>query len=163
MVAASPNVSSNNPTIGEPCPEFELHDHKGNLWKSKDCRGKVVVLLFYPKDETPVCTKQLCSLRDTWQDYQETGAEVVAISVGSVHSHQAFAQRHQLPIRLLADEHGAVTRCFGLKSWISSASQRAVIVIDADGIIRYRKTWWPISRPKDQEILVAIQLAKRIG
>lgn len=122
-----------------------------------------MVLLFYPKDETPVCTKQLCSLRDTWQDYQETGAEVVAISVGSVHAHQAFAQRHQLPIRLLADEDGAVTRCFRLKSWISSASQRAVIVIDADGIIRYRKTWWPISRPKDQEILVAIQLAKRIG
>ena len=69
--------------IGQIAPDFELKDESGKTWRLSDHRGKVVALVFYPRDETPVCTKQMCSMRDRWEDYQATGAEVVAISVGS--------------------------------------------------------------------------------
>ena len=121
-------------------------------------RGKVVAVIFYPKDETPVCTKQMCSMRDRWTDYQSTGAEVVAVSVGSVESHKQFAEHHGLPQRLLADERGEVTRLYDVKSLLGG-SQRAVIVIDTQGVIRYRKSVLPIFRPGDDEVIEAIRSA----
>ncbi|HEX8353792.1 MAG TPA: redoxin domain-containing protein, partial [Pyrinomonadaceae bacterium] len=71
-------------TVGAPAPDFTLKDGEGNDWRLSDQRGRVVVLLFYPGDETPVCTKQMCSVRDNWEQYRETGAEVVGISTDSV-------------------------------------------------------------------------------
>jgi peroxiredoxin Q/BCP len=145
--------------IGDLAPDFELKDQNGQLWRLSDHRGKVVALIFYPKDQTTVCTKQMCSMRDRWSDYQASGAEVVAISVGSVQSHKEFAQYHKLPQRLLADESGGVTRRFNVKSLLGNFSQRAVIVIDPQGIIRYRKSVLPIFRPDDDEIIAAIYTA----
>jgi thioredoxin-dependent peroxiredoxin len=89
--------------IGENAPDFELSDGHGNTWILSDHRGKTVVLLFYPGDNTPVCTAQLCSVRDHWSEYQATGAEVVGISTDSVESHKGFADKNQLPLRLLSD------------------------------------------------------------
>src|SRR5436853_6897950 len=97
---------------GRLAPNFELKDDNNQTWRLADHRGKVVALVCYPKDETPVCTKQMCSMRDRWTDYQTTGAEVVAISVGSPQSHKAFAEHHALPQTLLADEAGEVTRLY---------------------------------------------------
>nr|MDQ3042445.1 peroxiredoxin [Acidobacteriota bacterium] len=94
--------------IGENAPDFTLKDGDGNDWKLSDQKGKTVVLLFYPGDNTPVCTKQLCSVRDNWKDYQATGAEVVGISTDSAASHKGFAEKHNLPLTLLADETGEV-------------------------------------------------------
>jgi len=128
------------------------------MWRLSDQRGKVVALVFYPKDETPVCTKQMCSMRDRWTDYQSTGAEVVAISVGSVESHKQFAEHHGLPQRLLADEREQVTRLYDVKSLLGG-SQRAVIVIDPQGVIRYRRSVLPIFRPGDDEVIEAIKKA----
>ncbi len=142
--------------VDERAPDFELNDQNGETWKLSDNRGKVVALIFYPKDETPVCTKQMCSLRDRWTDYQETGAEVVAISVGSEESHKEFSDHHDLPQRLLADERGEVTRLYKVKSLLGG-SQRAVIVIDGAGVIRYRKSVLPIFRPDDDEVIEAIR------
>ena len=71
---------SNKLTLNQPAPDFTLKDGSGNDWRLADYRGKVVVLLFYPGDETPICTRQMCSVRDRWEDYQATGAEVVGIS-----------------------------------------------------------------------------------
>src|SRR6188474_440341 len=113
--------------VGELAPDFELPDANNKAWRLSDHRGKVVAFVFYPRDETPVCTKQMCSMRDRWSDYQSTGAEVVAISVGSVDSHKRFAEHHDLPQRLLADERGEVTKLFNVKSLLGGA-QRAVIV-----------------------------------
>jgi peroxiredoxin len=82
---------------GSTAPEFTLPDGEGTPWSLSDHRGKVVVLLFYPGDETPVCTRQMCSVRDRWEDYVATGAEVVGLSTDSVESHKKFAEHHELP------------------------------------------------------------------
>lgn len=144
--------------VGKIAPDFELKDPGGVNWRLSDHQGKVVALVFYPKDETLVCTKQMCSMRDRWTDYQTTGAEVVAISVGTVESHKQFAEHHGLPQRLLADEDGEVTRLYRVKSLLGG-SQRAVIVIDPKGVIRYRKSVLPIFRPGDDEVIEAIRSA----
>ena len=89
--------------VGQHAPDIELPDQDGQPWRLSDQRGQVVVLLFYPGDETPVCTKQLCSVRDNWERYQEAGAVVVGINTDSVAKHQRFAANHQLPLRLLAE------------------------------------------------------------
>jgi peroxiredoxin Q/BCP len=141
---------------GQVAPDFELKDSNNETWRLSNHRGKVVALVFYPRDETPVCTKQMCSMRDRWTDYQTTGAEVVAISVGTVESHKQFAEHHGLPQRLLADEEGKVAKLFNVKSMLGG-SQRAVIVIDPQGIIRYRKSVFPFFRPSDDEVLSAIR------
>ena len=142
--------------VGNTAPDFSLKDSDGQTWKLSDRRGKVVALIFYPRDETPVCTQQMCSIRDRWSDYLDTGAEVVAISVASVESHKKFVEHHGLPQRLLADDRGEVTRLLNVRS-LFGGSQRAVIVIDEKGVIRYRKSVIPFFRPEDDEVINAIR------
>src|SRR5438270_12250097 len=88
---------------GAPAPDFTLPDGDGQTWRLSDHRGKVVVLLFYPGDETPICTRQMCSVRDRWEDYAASGAEVVGISTNSVASHKNFAANHDLRLRWPSD------------------------------------------------------------
>lgn len=140
--------------IGEQAPDIDLPDGNGERWQLRQMRGKPVVLLFYPGDETPVCTKQLCSVRDNWERYQGAGAEVVGINSDSIDKHRRFASNHQLPLRLLSDADGKVTRAYEMNSFIGT--KRGVVVIDKDGVIRYRRTVIPIFRPTDDEILNAI-------
>lgn len=146
--------------VGATAPDFTLNDGNGNQWRLSDYRGKVVVLLFYPGDETPVCTRQMCSVRDRWDDYSTTGAEVVGISTDSVESHKKFAAHHDLPLRLLSDESGAVAKVYGARSLIPGKVARSVFVIDAQGTIRYRDVR-PLGlfRPKDDEVIRAIREA----
>jgi peroxiredoxin Q/BCP len=146
---------------GEAAPDFTLKDGDGKDWRLADHRGRVVVLLFYPADETPVCTRQMCSVRDRWEDYQATGAEVVGLSSGSVESHKKFAEHHGLPLRLLADEGSRVAKAYGASSWVPGRTARAVVVVDGAGIIRHHKVQ-PLSlfRPKDDEVLAAIRAAQ---
>jgi len=157
-MSTSPTKPPTGVEVGSLAPDFELKDSENKPWRLSDHRGKVVAFVFYPKDETPVCTKQMCSMRDRWTDYQSTGAEVVGISVGSVDSHKRFAEHHGLPQRLLADERGEVSRLYNVKS-ILGGSQRAVIVIDPKGMIHYRKSILPIFRPGDDEVIEAIRSA----
>jgi len=144
----------------EPAPDFTLKDGEGNDWKLSNQRGKTVVLLFYPGDNTPVCTAQLCSVRDHWSEYKATGAEVVGISTDTVESHEGFAEKHQLPLRLLSDPDGKVSAEYGMKSWLPGRSARGVVVIDKEGKIAYNKVQ-PLSlfRPKDDDVLAAIAKA----
>jgi peroxiredoxin Q/BCP len=137
-----------------------LKDGDGNDWRLSGQRGRVVVLLFYPGDETPVCTKQMCSVRDRWEDYQAAGAEVVGISTDSVESHRAFAEHYSLPLRLLSDPDSRVARLYGAKSWLPGRAARAVVVIAAEGRVRHNKAQ-PVSlfRPKDDDVLAAIRAA----
>jgi peroxiredoxin Q/BCP len=152
---------SNNAAINSPAPDFTLKDGNGEEWRLSDHRGKVVVLLFYPGDETPVCTRQMCSLRDRWDDYLATGAEVVGISSDSVESHKNFAAHHSLPLRLLSDSDGAVSRLYSARSLIPGRVARAVFVIDAKGILRYSDVR-PIGlfKPKDDDNIAAIRAAQ---
>ncbi len=143
-------------------PDFVLPDGDGHDWRLSDHRGKVVVLLFYPGDETPVCTKQMCSVRDRWEDYVATGAEVVGISTDSVESHKKFAEHHQLPLRLLSDSKGAVSELYGARSLIPGKVARSVFVIDGDGILRHSDIR-PLGlfRPKDDATLAAIRASQK--
>lgn len=147
---------------GSQAPGFTLTDGNGQSWTLSDHRGKVVVLLFYPGDETPICTRQLCSVRDRWEDYAATGAEVVGISTDSVESHKQFAEHHNLPLRLLADVDRKVADAYGANSLVPGKVARSVFVIDADGVIRYRDVR-PLGlfRPKDDDVLRAIREAAR--
>src|SRR5690349_16660349 len=128
----------NSLPLNQPAPNFTLEDGDGAEWRLSDHRGHVVVLLFYPGDETPVCTRQMCSVRDRWEDYLATGAEVIGISSNSVESHKDFAEHHNLPLRLLADVGGRVADLYGAKSLIPGKVARSVFVIDAEGVIRYQ-------------------------
>ncbi|HVF67091.1 MAG TPA: peroxiredoxin [Pyrinomonadaceae bacterium] len=147
--------------VGAHAPDFTLKDGDGREWRLSEHGGRVVVLLFYPGDETPVCTKQMCSVRDNWEEYERTGAEVVGVSTDSVESHKKFADRHSLPLRLLSDPDRRVAEAYGAKSWLPGRAARAVVVIDAEGRVRHNKAQ-PLSlfRPKDDEVLEAIRAAQ---
>lgn len=150
--------------VGMPAPDFELPDGSGGRWRLSEHLGRTVVLLFYPGDETMTCTKQMCSVRDRWQDYERTGAEVVAVSMDSVESHAKFSSRYNLPLRLLSDENGAVVDLYSVRSYVPGMKvARGVFVIDAQGVVRYRKIR-PLAGlllpPSDDEVIRAIQAAQ---
>jgi thioredoxin-dependent peroxiredoxin len=144
--------------VGEVAPEFALPDGEGKLWRLSEHRGETVVLLFYPGDNTPVCTKQLCSVRDRWSDYTATGAQVVGISTDTSESHKGFAAKHNLPFTLLADPREEVVRAYGVRSWLPHRAARAVVVINGKGVVAYKKVQ-PLSlfAPNDDRIIAAIR------
>ena len=146
--------------VGEVAPDFSLQDSEGKTWRLSDHRGETVVLLFYPGDNTPVCTKQMCSVRDRWSDYMATGAQIVGISTDTVESHKGFAAKYNLPFPLLADPSEEVIRAYGVRSWLPHRSARAVVVINARGVVTYKKVQ-PLSLfpPRDDRIIAAIQRA----
>ena len=147
--------------MGDPAPDFTLRDGNGDEWCLSDFSGRTTVLLFYPGDETPVCTRQMCSLRDRWQDYKATGAEVVGVSANTIESHKKFAEHYNLPLRLLADAGGKVSKLYDAMSIFPGRTARSVFVIDANGIIRYRDVRRVgLFRPKDEDIIAAIRAAQ---
>jgi thioredoxin-dependent peroxiredoxin len=153
-------LPTSNLREGSAAPDFTLLDGDGAQWRLSDHRGQVVVLLFYPGDETPICTRQMCSVRDRWEDYVATGAEVVGISTNSVESHKNFAEHHELPLRLLADTDRKVADLYGAQSLIPGKVARSVFVINREGLISYRDVR-PLGlfRPKDDDTIAAIKAA----
>ena len=98
---------------GDKAPEFAVTDGEGNIVRLKDLRGKKVVLYFYPKDDTPGCTKEACAFRDAFSKFKKRGIEVLGVSLDSEKSHQKFAQKFGLPFRLLADTNKKVSEAYG--------------------------------------------------
>jgi peroxiredoxin Q/BCP len=125
-----------HPNVGDPAPDFELHGTDGRF-KLSDHRGERVVLLFYPGDNTPVCTRQFCSYRDNAQDFEALDATVVGISSQSVDSHESFMAEHGLNVPLLADDGGKVAKAYGAHAPVVG-TKRAAIIVDEDGVVRYR-------------------------
>ena len=124
---------------GDRAPDFELHANSGRTVKLADYRGKkAVVLYFYPKDETPGCTREACSFRDEYEDFTAAGAEVIGVSDDSVASHDAFASHHKLPFVLASDPGGALREKMGVKKTLGMLPGRVTFVIDKDGVIRDR-------------------------
>jgi thioredoxin-dependent peroxiredoxin len=146
--------------VGEKAPDFELTTNGGETWRLSDHLGSVVALLFYPGDETLVCTKQLCSVREHWQDYLETRATIVGVSPGSTEQHSAFAEHHRLPIPLLADEDRSVTETYGSHWLFPTFFMRSIVIVDAKGIIRTRRSMLRAFRPTDRSVLTAIYAAR---
>lgn len=98
---------------GDKAPEFAVPDADGTIVRLKDLRGKKVVLYFYPKDDTPGCTKEACAFRDSFAKFKKRGIEVLGVSLDSEKSHQKFAKKFDLPFGLLADTDRAVSESYG--------------------------------------------------
>ena len=98
---------------GDKAPDFTVHDGEGKTVRLKDLRGKKVVLYFYPKDDTPGCTKEACSFRDSFAKFKKRGIEVLGVSFDSETKHKKFAQKFGLPFRLLADTDRAIAEAYG--------------------------------------------------
>lgn len=128
---------SKSPGVGDPAPDFELEGTSGTF-RLSDQRGRRVVLLFYPGDNTPVCTSQFCSYRDRPEDLAGLDAVVVGISSQSMESHQSFTAKHQLNVPLLADPGGSVAQRYSAFARRLGVTRRATIVIDEEGIVRHR-------------------------
>jgi peroxiredoxin Q/BCP len=127
---------ASSPRVGDPAPDFTLEGTDGPF-RLSDHRGERVVLLFYPGDETMVCTKQFCSYRDRADDMAGLDATVVGISHQDLDSHRAFTEHHGLTVPLLADVDKAVARAYGVTAPIVG-TRRSAFVIDEDGIVRHR-------------------------
>lgn len=123
--------------IGDNAPDFEMPAHDGTLFRLSDHRGKVVVLFFYPRNGTPLCTQEACAFRDHYEDFVAAGAVVVGVSSGGVEEHQAFASRHRLPFVLLADRNGELRRLFGVPKTWGIFPGRTTYVIDQQGTVRH--------------------------
>ena len=124
--------------VGQPAPEFNLLDQKGQNVSLKDFRGKKpIVLYFYPKDDTPGCTTQACTFRDQFEDFKDAGAEVLGVSSDSPESHAQFATKYRLPFRLLSDTGEKVRNLYGVSSTLGLLPGRLTFVIDKQGVIRH--------------------------
>jgi peroxiredoxin Q/BCP len=127
---------ASGPQVGDPAPDFELEGTDGTF-RLSDHRGERVVLLFYPGDNTPVCTRQFCSYRDRADDVDALDALVVGISAQDIDSHEEFIAKHGLNVPLLADTTNKVAKSYGAHAPVVG-TRRAVVIVDEDGIVRYR-------------------------
>jgi len=124
--------------VGEAAPDFVLPDRTGKMVRLSEFRGrKAIVLYFYPKDDTPGCTKESCAFRDSYQDFQDAGAEVIGVSGDGAASHERFAAKHRLPFILLSDRGGQVRAKYGVPATLGLLPGRVTFVIDRDGIVRH--------------------------
>ena len=117
--------------VGKPAPDFTGTAQDGTPVHLAALKGKRVVVYFYPKDETPGCTKEACSFRDSWQDISKTGAVLIGISADTADSHKAFAAHYKLPFLLLSDPDGKIGGAYGVP--FSGYHQRQTFVVGADG------------------------------
>ena len=127
-------------TVGQQAPEFELDDENGKSVGLADFRGKsAVVLMFYPADNTPGCTKQLCAARDDYDKYQAAGVEVFGVNPGSADKHKKFSEKHGFKTPLLLDAGGKVSRAYDalMPIPIITIVNRTVVGIDREGIVRF--------------------------
>jgi len=128
--------------IGSPAPELSIPDQDGKVVTLKSLKGKQVVLYFYPKDDTPGCTKESCDFRDTESQIMRAGGSIVGVSLDGRESHQKFIKKFGLPFALLSDENAVVSKAYGVykeknmygrKYW---GIERSTFVIDAEGKLK---------------------------
>lgn len=122
--------------VGDKAPRFELADDAGGVYRLADHLGQKLLLVFYPGDNTPVCTKQLCDYRDGVEAFAGLGVTVVGISNDSVESHREFKRKHRLPFALLSDPDLEVAAKYDSKGLMGM--KRSVFLLDEKGVIRYR-------------------------
>ncbi len=126
--------------VGDTMPKFSLVDQDGKKFRSEDYVGKsVLVIYFYPKDESMVCTKEACSFRDSFNDFTKAGAKVIGINGGTIASHKEFSDHYKLPFILLSDPDNKVYHQFGVKNKLF-ATGRETFVIDLKGKIAFTYT-----------------------
>jgi thioredoxin-dependent peroxiredoxin len=125
-------------TVGSVAPGFTLPSQAGEMVSLEDFFGrKPVVLFFYPKDDSPGCTREVCVFRDNFEEFGKLDAEVIGISSDSVDSHRSFAVKHDLSFPLLSDEKGNIRRLYGVPKTFGLFPGRVTYVIDREGVVRH--------------------------
>jgi peroxiredoxin Q/BCP len=137
--SAPATATASDPIVGQTAPDFTATAQDGTSVHLAALAGKRVVVYFYPKDETPGCTKEACSFRDAWEAIGKTGAVLVGISADPIESHKAFAEHYKLPFLLVSDPDGAIGKKFGVG--FEGYHHRETFVVGADGKVQkaYRK------------------------
>jgi peroxiredoxin Q/BCP len=124
--------------VGDKAPDFTLPSQSGEPVRLQDRFGeRVLVLYFYPKDNTSGCTAEACAFRDSYEVFTDAGAEVIGVSSDSVARHEAFAGKHQLPFTLLSDQGGLVRKLYGVPAVLGLIPGRVTYVIDRQGTVRH--------------------------
>ena len=124
--------------VGSIAPDFSLPTQSGEQVDLMNFIGeRPIVLFFYPKDDTPGCTKQACTFRDDYEGFGNLDAEVIGISSDSVESHRSFAAKHDLPYALLSDEESKVRKLYGVPNTLGLFPGRVTYIIDREGIVRH--------------------------
>jgi peroxiredoxin Q/BCP len=131
--------STTDPLVGKPAPDFTKVTFDNKEVHVAAMKGKPVVIYFYPKDETPGCTKEACSFRDAWKDLAATGVNLVGVSMDDAESHRKFAEHHKLPFLLVTDD-GSIAKAYGVPT-DDGYTARQTFVVGADGNVKkvYRK------------------------
>lgn len=143
-------------TLGDTAPDFSLTDQDGQGFRLSEQRGRRLLLVFYPGDDTPVCTRQLCDYRDGLEAFDGLGVSVIGISPDDADSHQAFRRKHDLPFTLLSDPELEVASKYDCKALIGM--KRGVYLLDEDQRIRYRHVESvAVFRRKREELIEAIE------
>lgn len=132
--ASAPNAAGEL-AVGQAAPDFAATAHDGVAIKPSALAGKHLVLYFYPKDETPGCTKEACAFRDAWKELEQANVVLVGLSTDSLESHKKFAEHHKLPFHLVSDEDGAIAKAYGVPSTLGRLA-RQTIVIGPDGKVK---------------------------
>jgi len=123
--------------IGDVAPDFSLPSQMGDNVTLSEYFGKTnIVLYFYPKDESPGCTREACKFRDSYQELVNLGAEVIGVSAQSIESHKSFATHHGLPFLLLSDKDNKVRKLYGVPASLGLLPGRVTYIIDKKGIVR---------------------------
>jgi peroxiredoxin Q/BCP len=154
------------PAVGAKAPDFSLPDGDGKTVALEDFTGKILVIYFYPKDDTPGCTKEACDFRDNLARLKKAGAAVVGVSRDPVKSHAKFAAKFDLPFPLLSDEEGEMLKAYGVwqkKSFMGKTFMgivRTTFLVDGGGIVR--KVWEKVKVAGHvDEVLDAVRELKR--
>lgn len=124
-------------SVGQEAPDFTLRDENNQTVKLSELRGSPVVLVFYPLDFSPMCTSEMCAIRDDYSGFQEKGANVFGISRDSVWTHKAFKEKEGMSHSLLADMKGDVARLYGAWNEAVGLAERLTVIIDKDGKVSY--------------------------
>jgi peroxiredoxin Q/BCP len=137
FMAGTDALAASSIKVGEKAPDFTLPAQDGSNVSLHDYAGeRAVVLYFYPRDKSPVCTKEACGFRDAYEDFKNAGAEVLGVSSDSEKSHLGFAVDHKLPFKLLADKDGKLRKAYGVPSSMGVLPGRVTFVIDKTGVVR---------------------------
>lgn len=139
------------PSVGEVAPAFSLPSTDGTITLQERLAERAVLLVFYPGDDTPVCTKQLCDYRDNLEAFAELGVDVLGINPQSLESHEKFSKKHALPFPLLSDEDKDVCRSYGALGFLGMA-KRALVLVGRDGRVIWTKTDLPIFHRSADEL-----------
>ena len=141
--------------VGAKAPDFTLPSTKGTIRLKKELKKGPVLLVFYPGDDTPVCTKQLCNYRDNLESFSDLDINVIAVNPQPLSSHQAFADKYDLPFAIASDEDGNVCTQYDTRSYLGM-TRRALVLIGKDGVVKWSDSRFPMFHQSADDIREAI-------